>query len=191
MQFFETIRIQDGRIYHIDYHNRRANTTRRDIFGIDVPLDLSHFITPPPHGLYRAKVIYDTEIREVAYYPYTPKKVQSLQLIHAHVDYPYKALDRSKLDSLYAKRDGCDEILIVKDGLVTDTSIHNVAFLYKGEWLTPKEPLLPGTTRQRLLERGRLKTKQIEAKDIKKFATMALMNAMVDFMILDTFTIKG
>ena len=190
MKFFETIRIQEGKVQHIDYHNRRATKTRREVFGIEEHFDLEPFISPPSQGLYRCKVVYDTRVRSVTYHPYTPKKVRSFQLIEADIDYRYKYLDRSAIDALYAKRDGCDEILIIKDGLITDTSIHNVAFYYKGEWLTPARPLLEGTTRARLLEAKKLREADICAKDLTKFATMALMNAMIDFRILQSFTIK-
>ena len=190
MKFFETIRIQDGKVYHIDYHNRRATKTRREVFGIEEPFDLASSITPPPKGLFRCKIVYDTEIRSVTYHPYRPKEVHSFKLIAADIDYRYKYLDRFAIDALYAKRDGCDEILIVTDGLITDTSIHNVAFYYKGEWLTPAQPLLAGTTRARLLDEKKLREAQIAPKDLAKFATMAIMNAMIGFKILRSFTIK-
>ena len=52
-------------------------------------------------------------------------------------------------------RGACDEILIIKDGHITDTSISNIVFrLPDGWWLTPFTPLLKGIMRTYLLESG-------------------------------------
>ncbi len=189
-QFFETIRIEGGKAFNLLYHNRRFWRTQREIFGLNARVDLASVISPPSNGLYRCKIIYDETIRSVTYYPYTPKIPSTFKLINASITYSYKYLDRSAIDELFAQRGKADEIIIVKDGLLTDTSIANIAFYYRGEWLTPKKALLAGTTRERLLEQKRLKVAEIAAKDTKKFATMAIMNAMIDFTILKNFSIK-
>ena len=68
--------------------------------------------------------------------------------------------------------------------MITDTSIANIAF-YDGEkWLTPKRPLLKGTTRARYLKSGLVIEKDIFVDDIKLFTKVALMNAMIDFDIM-------
>ncbi|SMC08276.1 4-amino-4-deoxychorismate lyase [Nitratiruptor tergarcus DSM 16512] len=190
MQFFETIKIINGQAQHLAFHNRRFWQTQKKIFGIEEKRDLANFIKPPQIGLYRCKIIYDTKIRGIAYYPYTPRIPHTFKLIHSPIDYSFKYLDRSEIERLFTLRQEADDVIIVKDGLLTDTSIANIAFFYKNEWLTPKTPLLPGTTRARLLEKKRLKAADIEVKDIKKFATMAIMNAMIDFTIIENFSIK-
>ncbi len=190
MRCFETIKVLDGKIFHIDYHNRRCNTTRKALFGATDTIDLQNFISPPPRGLYRCKVIYDTKIQNIEFFPYRPRVIKSLQPIRSDIDYPYKFLDRSALDRLFAQRKEADDILIIKDGLITDTSIANVALSYKGRWLTPAKPLLAGTTRARLLDQKKLILADIEIKDIKKFDKIALLNAMIGFYQLQEFTIK-
>ena len=181
MRCFETIRIEDGKIFHIDYHNRRCNQTRKELFGAGDEIDLLSFISPPATGLYRCKVIYDRQVRSVELFPYTPRKIASLKLVRSDIDYPYKFTDRSAIDEAFAKKGEADDIIIVKEGLLTDTSIANIALFYKGQWLTPANPLLPGTTRARLLERKILHTAHIEAADIAKFSRIALLNAMIGF----------
>ncbi len=189
-RFFETIRVQDGKAYHLFYHNQRLNTTIKAHFGFDATIDLANYITPPKRGLFRCKVIYSNTIESIQFFPYTPRRINSFTLVTSSIEYSYKYLDRSPIDALFAKREGSDEIIIVKNGLLTDTSIANIAFYYKKSWLTPKNPLLPGTTRARLLEAKRLIPTEISHQDLKKFDTMALMNAMIDFVILTDFTIR-
>ncbi len=190
-RFFETIRVQDGQVFHLPYHNARLNATIEAHFAGTPKIDLKNYITPTKKGLYRCKVIYSNEIEEVAFFPYTPRRIQSFKLVSSDIKYCYKYLDRSKIDALFAQKGECDEIIIVKNGLLTDTSIANIAFHYKNSWITPKNPLLPGTTRARLIEAKRLIPTDIAAKDLKKFDKMALMNAMIDFMIVEEFTIKA
>ena len=83
-------------------------------------------------------------------------------------------------------REEGDDILIIKDLLVTDTSIANIAFETSGgEWITPKNPLLKGTTRARLLDEGKLKEADIRVHELRSFTKVALLNAMIDFDVLD------
>ena len=95
----------------------------------------------------------------------------------------------SELNKLYEKCQDADDILIVKKGYLTDTSIANIA-LFDGEWKTPKYPLLKGTTRQRLLDNGKIHEDDIKVQDIGRFSKVALLNAMIDFDIIADENIK-
>ena len=181
MRFFETIRIEDGRAHNLFYHNLRLNKTIYDHFGFNPQIDLKNLIDPPTKGLFRCKVVYSDKIESIHYYPYTPKKIATLKIIEANIDYAYKYLDRSAIELLLTQKDSADDILIVKNGLITDTSIANVAFYRQGTWYTPKKPLLPGTTRQRLLDQGVLQEAPITIDELVSFEKMALLNAMIGF----------
>jgi len=180
-KFLETIKVEDGKVCNLSYHQLRLE--RALVKNI---LRLDEILNPPKEqGVLRCRVVYDKESYEVKYYPYTKRSVETLKLVHDNtIVYDKKYLDRSTLEKLFAQKTSADDILIVKNGFITDTSIANCAFLYKGEWLTPKEPLLMGTTRARLLEEGKIKEAQISVDDILKFEGMALMNAMIDFDII-------
>ena len=43
--FIETIRIEDGQIYNLDYHTERFNRTRAVFWKDSVPLDLREYIS--------------------------------------------------------------------------------------------------------------------------------------------------
>ncbi len=189
-RFFETIRIENGEAYHLDYHEKRLNATIQYHFTTNRRLELAPLLSPPRKGLYRCKVIYSDHIESIEYFPYRPRSIHSFKLVHSDsIEYRYKSLDRSALDTLFARRGKADEIIIVQNGLLTDTSIANIALLYKNSWLTPQKPLLAGTTRERLLERKKLQVAQIEAKDITKFEKIAIMNAMIDFCVKDLYVV--
>ena len=62
--------------------------------------------------------------------------------------YPYKYTDRDNINRLIELRGDCDDILIIKNGMVTDSSYANVVFRdLNGNWVTPSTFLLPGTIR--------------------------------------------
>lgn len=186
--FLETIKVVDGEIYHLDYHQKRYESVLDD-FGIKTKQNLRNFIDPPKNGVYRCRLVYDISeiphIREISYHEYEKKKIASLKIINDdNIKYGYKYLNRNELNALFALRDGCDDVLIIKNGFVTDTTIANIAFLDSTRWITPKKPLLKGTTRERLLSEGKIFEADIYTDEIKSFKKVALLNAMIDFDII-------
>ncbi|CAA6802165.1 MAG: Aminodeoxychorismate lyase (EC, partial [uncultured Sulfurovum sp.] len=184
---FETIKVKDGKIFNLPWHNQRFNLSRKKLFHASLELDLAHYIEAPQIGLYRCKVIYNHEIQSIEFFPYEAKIFKTFKIINSQLDYSYKYTDRSKLQALLDK--GFDDIIIEKDGLLTDTSIANIAFFDGDSWLTPKVPLLKGTTRARLLDEGFLKLSEIKKVDLIKYKNFALMNAMIGFRIQKSVSI--
>ena len=121
-------------------------------------------------------------IEALSYSPYAVRHVHSLALMQADtIDYTYKSAGREPLNCLFALRGACDDILIVKQGLLTGTSIANIALSDGTHWYTPAHPLLKGTKRAALLEEGILQEKDIRPEDLPSFSTVRLFNAMIDW----------
>ena len=100
------------------------------------------------------------------------------------ISYKYKSTNRDKINELFVKKGKCDDILIIKGGFITDTSIANIALYKDGIWYTPSNPLLKGTTRERLLDEKKIIQKTIKIQNLKEYSKIALMNAMIDFDII-------
>jgi len=184
--YLETIKAADGEIYHINYHQTRYESILK-FFGVKEFKNLVDFLDPPKDGLYRCRLVYDLDgVVEVSYHKYKKRTINSLKIVVDNgIDYSLKSTNRKNLDSLFFKKDGCDDVLIVKNSLVTDTTIANIAFYKDGVWFTPKTPLLNGTTRARLLDDVVLKELDIKVEDLESFSKVALLNAMIDFDILE------
>jgi 4-amino-4-deoxychorismate lyase len=185
----ETIKIEDGHIYNLDYHQKRCSWSRKQLYGSTDTLTLSTHIIPPPKGLYRCRILYAKHIQSIEYIPYVPKKITSLKIIKSNIDYRYKYADRHALESLLSQAEGCEDILIEKKGYITDTSIANIAFYDKEKWITPKVPLLQGTMRQKLIDEGFLHPRNIRTSELDTFTQVALMNAMIGFKSINNITI--
>lgn len=184
---FETIKIKDGSLQNIGYHNDRLNRAREILFGIHHIIFLEDIIKIPQvysSGIVKCKVVYDDSIKGINFARYSAKPVTRLILVECNtIDYRYKYSDRSELDGLLASA-GCtfdEDILIVKNGLITDTSYSNVALFDGADWITPSLPLLAGTKRAKLLDSGLIREGEIKAADLKYFEKIKLFNAMLDF----------
>lgn len=187
-KYLETIKAVDGELYHLDYHQERLNRALGSAEGYN----LQNFLNPPNSGLYRCRVIYDDVSLSVEYLPYMKREIKSLKLlVDDTICYDKKYEDRVDINNLYKQRDACDDILIIKNGLLRDTSIANIA-LYDGQvWQTPASPLLYGTTRARLLDAKKIQEKEIRVEDIYEYKKVALMNAMIDFDIIAEENIRN
>lgn len=152
-------------------------------------LPLSDMIDAPPTGLYRCRILYDETIQKIEYIPYTFKKIQTLKIVSSDIDYAYKYADRKIFSTLLEMHSKADEIIIEKDGYLTDTTIANIAFYDGAKWLTPLNPLLKGTTMTRLLDEGLLHPKKIKKEELTNYTYVALMNAMIGFKIIKNVNI--
>lgn len=182
---FETIKIQDGEIFNLEYHQARCEQSRREVFCRNDKVKLSSFLNPPKKGLFRCRIFYDAKIQSIEYISYTPKIIKKLKIVSSNITYNHKYADREELDALLSKEINIDEVIIEKDGYLSDTTIANIAFYDGKEWFTPKTPLLKGTMRAKLLDEGFLQTKDIKSLEILKYKKVALMNAMIGFRVLN------
>lgn len=178
----ETIRCENGVALHLSYHQARLNRSLQAL-NASQTYNLHSLIIPPSNGVYRCRFLYDETRYSIEFHPYSPRTLSSLKLIHSNtIEYPLKYSDRETLNTLFEQRGECDDVLIVKNGFLSDTTIANIALKIDGQWLTPDTPLLMGTTRSRLIEEGFLTPSPLRPEDITKATNIALMNAMVGFI---------
>ncbi len=186
----ETIKIEDGKIFNLDYHQKRCDISRLKLFHAKDSLKLSSFIHAPKKGLYRCRIVYSKQIHSIEYNPYTPKPITTLKIVPSTIEYAFKYAKRDVFDNLLNQHLDVDEIIIEKDGYITDTSIANIA-LYDGtKWETPSRPLLLGTMRAKLIDDGFLYPNDIKKENLSKYIQVALMNAMLGFKVLTDISIR-
>lgn len=193
----ETIHISHGQLQNVKWHNERCNRSRKVLFGLTEPIDLQtvfdekwsknavlYLDTAPnaTEAYERCRFLYDTEgVQKVEIIRAAKRNIGSLQLVNADdFDYSHKFAERSRFD-LLAKNKQADDILIVKNGFLTDTTYANIVFRDKtGRWITPSTPLLAGTKRAQLLSVGKIEALDLRPNDLKKFVEARLINATTD-----------
>lgn len=182
-RFLETLRIEQGRLWHLPLHQARLERTLRACCpGAPVPqLEALLQSLPLTEEPTRLRVVYGPQgVEAVETFPYALRNIRSLRLVPADgVDYAYKRADRRVLDHLLAQRGTADEVLLVQDGRLTDTSFSNIALSDGLRWYTPAKPLLAGTMRQHLLAEGRIAERDILAADLPRYHSLSLINAML------------
>jgi 4-amino-4-deoxychorismate lyase len=185
MNYIETIKCDDMEVFNIEYHQKRiSNTIGKNIFLLD-------YIYPPTSQLLKCKIIYnEDEIISVLYDEYIKKDIKKLKILHDdNLNYKYKYENRAEINKLLLQKEIADDIIILQNGFITDTSIANIAIFVNNQWVTPKKPLLLGTTRQRYIDNELLKEIDIDIELFKKAEKIALLNAMIDFDVIDNLEV--
>ena len=182
-RLLESIKVYNKRLYNIEHHNVRMNNSRAELFNTKEQIDLSRIISVPvelSNELYKCRVIYSVEIISITFQKYKEKKISSLQLVQDNdITYTHKYEDRTEIEK-HLSVAKADEILIIKNGFVTDTSFSNVVFFDGTKYFTPSSPLLKGTKRAKLIADGTIQEEEIRLNDIQKFKFVYLVNALLD-----------
>lgn len=194
---FETIKIHDGKAYNLEWHQWRYEKSYNSYYGKNLKSKLVDIVSIPEEaktGFIRLRFNYNKTDYKLDFEPYQFRKIESLKLIQDDaIDYSLKYSDRTYFDKLLGQNINCDDILIVKKNLITDTSFSNIVFYDGKRWRTPKNPLLNGTCRERLIHENAILEEDIKMNDLYKFKYYKLINAMLDINDserLDISTIK-
>jgi 4-amino-4-deoxychorismate lyase len=193
----ETLHIIRGQLQHLKWHNERYNRSRKILFGATEPIDLATVFAEKwakndvvhldlsnnaTDTYERCRFIYDAlVVHKVEIVRAVRRNIRSLQCVSADdFDYSHKFADRSRFD-LLNQNIQTDDILIVKNGFLTDTTYANIVFMDKsGHFFTPSTPLLAGTKRAQLLAENKIEAVDLRVNDMSKFVEVRLINATTD-----------
>ncbi|SHJ59531.1 4-amino-4-deoxychorismate lyase [Reichenbachiella agariperforans] len=186
-QFIESINYQGGKPELLDLHQQRVNRTFAHFYPQAHIHDLGKLLPEIPDcNQHKCRVLYDESEVYVEFIVYHRPTIQSLRLVEGdEIDYTYKYVDRSALSTLFEKRGEADDIIIVKDGMLTDSYFANLAFYDGNRWLTPETPLLSGIRRTQLINEKILHPTKISVSDLRRFQKVSLINAMNDLSKLE------
>lgn len=194
LQLIETICYENGAFQRIPLHEERMKRSRQQLFGILEPLSLSRLSIPESlkDQKVKCRITYSLQIKDIAYEPYINKSIKSLKMVREDaIDYSHKYKNRDSLNRLLGMRGAGDEILILKNGMITDTSFSNIVFLKEGTWYTPEYPLLPGTRREDYLRKNRIFPQVIKPEDLEQYEEARLINSMRSLEDADPIQISG
>ena len=184
MELIETMLVTNGNIQNFEYHVKRVKKTFE---FFKWKFDKKEWEKLKFRGNLRVRVTYNQfGIVKIEKFEIKKREFKKFKIVEIDFNYPFKFKNRDKLNAFSKK---ADEFILVKNGLITDTRISNLAFFTGKEWLSPKYPLLKGTMREKLLKENKIKLANIHKSDIKYFKKIALINAILGFYIVDEFDI--
>ena len=185
MRLLETIQMHNGLAKRLSYHNERMNRSRHQMMCAVGDIYLEEVLKIPEEyrkGIVKCRVLYDEQVSKIEFEHYRERKVDSFHLVETQMTYEHKFEDRQQFDELKSPFSPSSEIILVKNGFITDTSYSNLVFKdQNGKWLTPNTPLLLGTQREFLLDEGIIEESEIKMSDLDQFTHFMMINAMLDF----------
>lgn len=195
MRFLETIQVYNGQAKRLTYHNERMNRTRHQVMCAAGDIYLEEVLKVPEdyqQGKVKCKVLYNEQVSKIEFEHYRERKIDSFYLVNTQMTYEYKSEDRQQFNELKSPFPSSSEIILVKNGFITDTSYSNLVFKAQdGRWLTPNTPLLLGTQREFLLDEGLIEEAEITVGDLNQFTHFMMINAMLDFEEKKAISIKS
>lgn len=192
-ELVETICVVNGTALRLPFHLARVRASCQTLGWKDVSKELLQTWLTSLQNLPREyktgrvmmRTVYDaTGVSSVTFQQYQLRPVRSLRCVEADLlHYSLKSTDRSGITHCVEQRDNCDDVLILRHNLLTDTSIANIAFLNEEQgncWMTPANPLLRGTHRAALLRSGTIVEDAALTLDrLEEFSRIRLFNAMI------------
>lgn len=184
--FLETILTCSGEIPLLPYHILRMEKCllfhyhKLPVWFVNIENELMHYCIAK-EVKYKLNILYDMKGYKIKYSEYEQKKYSAIQLAkNDAITYNWKYSNRLLLEKIEKEVQAQSIAIIVKNGLITDTPISNIALWNGKEWHTPLHPLLYGTRRQFLINNHFLIEKEITESDFKSYEKISIINAMND-----------
>ena len=189
---FETTRTENGEVFELARHMRRAATAARK-FDIKLPGEelvrdaIAALITAEPHQLGRLRLLFSREWFVAVHQGYAeiadPAKltvIDESRLVDpiAFKTFPYS--HRTGLLQL-AQRDGFDEIICVNESSeISEGAVSNFLFLIDGQWVTTplSAGVLPGVQRAIVIERCGVTVRSLTRNDMERVKSAIVISSL-------------
>ncbi len=193
-QLSEALAVKDGIILNAEGHEARYRRAYKELYGCQPQQDLLENLelTLPQSGYYKLRIVYDSTNKKAEIVPYRAKNINTLKIVETSgIDYHLKYVNRFVLNNLLTSQGDCDDIIIINNGLVSDSSFGNIIFLKNEQWYTPNTPLLEGTQRENLISKGIIKLKTIKKEDIREYENVQIINALRPFNLTRNIPVQN
>ncbi len=178
--FVETLRFDDGEVRDFEAHLSRLSLTMHDFHATkpDTSVIMSHLGTIPSKGIFKVRIVYASDILRIETIPYKPLLRRSISLVCAdNISYSHKYYDRHAITDLQI-RSGCDDIIMLNDGNVSDSAVANLVFESDEGLFTPDTPMLRGIAISKLLRERRVCQRRITVDSLCQYRLVHFVNTM-------------
>ena len=191
-ELLETMRLQHGAIYLLEYHLRRLQQSA-EFFGFAFNLaviqeNIAFTCTEHQVGTFRTRLLLDRLGGiDIQIFPIFEKTCESQSMVLSRlkvnsvdINLQHKTTRRRLYDSAAAESESHEVILTNEQGYLTESSIANLVFEVGGQYYTPpvSDGLLPGTLRRLLLDEGKILERSLHIGDIDQVESWHLISAL-------------
>jgi branched-chain amino acid aminotransferase len=189
---FETIRTENGEVFELARHMRRAATAARN-FEIKLPGEdqirdaIAALLAAEPHQLGRLRLLFSKDWFVAVHQSYDeillPAKLKVIDESRMVDPIAFKTFPYSHRTGLLqlAQRDGFDEIICVNEsGEITEGAVSNFLFLIDGQWVTTplSAGVLPGVQRAITIERCGVTVQSLTRRDIERVDSAIVISSL-------------
>jgi 4-amino-4-deoxychorismate lyase len=182
---FESACIENSQIKNEQYHESRFRKSYMQQYKTHPSYSLFdgiHLTNLDNTLKYKVRIGYKQNGTRYSISEYENSIPTTLKLVNDEtISYAIKRNNRKKLNLLFKQKGDFEDVLIVKNGLITDASYSNILLNDGKQIVTPSTPLLEGTCRARLLDENKITEKRISEADLQNFESFQLVNALNDF----------
>jgi 4-amino-4-deoxychorismate lyase len=193
-RFIESIRWEGGRYHLLSFHAARMERTLQECLGVRADFRLEEMLPDPPAGssVLKCRVLYGRDLFETEWIPYE-RTIHTGHLVvrDDRLEYPYKYADRACIERHVSSAPDSHDVILVRNGLVTDASYSNLVFFDGRRWLTPAGPLLPGVMRAFLLDQGAIAEAEISLQDLHRYPVFRKINALNPWESAPVYLVKS
>jgi len=189
---FETLRVEDGKVFALHRHHCRAKETAEKL-GFEIPTE--EFVAKESYEVIQAEDFSLGRLRwhfdrngefTISYVAFEQPKSAARLNIHdkrsenyeiRNKEFPYKNLEILN----EAKKAGFDDSIILSaDGQLTETSMATLLLKIENSWVTPplSSGILNGVVRALVLEAGLAQVWKITEQEIEKIQSGLLLTSL-------------
>ena len=182
-QFIETIRLENGVLHSLNYHQERVNKTFLQFFKTSSSFSLEKVISKnklPQQGLFKLRIVYDALQQSIEFAEYIRAKFNSYKLVEIdnNFRYSFKSTDGKLFDKISQEADKNTLPILIQNKNVSDSVFSNLIFEKNGKLYSPNTPLLFGTMLSQTLLQHKINMITIKEDEIKNFDYIYPINAM-------------
>jgi 4-amino-4-deoxychorismate lyase len=189
MFLFESIRVNDGQVPLLDFHQKRIELSYSAVFKKVSTYNLKECIEPflKKDGIQKCRFIYDDKnyrVEIIDYQLIEPKRIGWLR-IDPNFNYSFKFFNRSFFNKINEVYSACDEIILIQNNEITDSTYCNIVIYINNEWILPKSYLLNGVERSRIISKYNFTVAPVSIDKFLLAKEYKLINSMRPFELVE------
>ena len=189
-ELLETMKLEEGRFPLLEYHLNRAGKSsayfNRPFNDADIRNQADKLASEHPEGVYKVRLLLDAAghgkltITPISEPPLKVKASLAAEPVNEHDVFLFHKTTHRQVYDRHNRNDVFTVLLWNQKNELTEFTMANLVVKYQGEFFTPpvSSGLLAGTYREKLLEEGIIKERELAKEDLGNFEELWMINGL-------------